>query len=74
MGTLAHAATTVLATGGGASCCTDEGGCSPTTLEVEESFGSLLYAAGDRDSLAGYGRGFEVGLWQPDSCGRAQGR
>jgi SAM-dependent methyltransferase len=41
----------VLDTGGRASCCTDDGRCAPTTLEVDESFGSVLYPAGDRDSL-----------------------
>ena len=47
----ANAATTVLDTGRRASCCTDEGCCGPTTLEVDESFGSVLYTAGDRDIL-----------------------
>ena len=38
----ANAASTVLDTGGRASCCTDDGCCGPTTLEVDESFGSVL--------------------------------
>jgi arsenite methyltransferase len=46
----ATAALTVLDTGGRASCC-DDGCCTPTTLEVEESFGSALYSATDRDNL-----------------------
>jgi SAM-dependent methyltransferase len=36
-----------------ASCCGDSGGCcGPTTLEVNDSFGSILYATGDLNSLA----------------------
>ena len=54
----AAAATTVTAgegdasCGGNASCCEDSGGCcGPSTLEVDERFGSVLYATGDLDSL-----------------------
>jgi arsenite methyltransferase len=54
----AAAATTVTSAqghascGDDASCCGDSGGCcGPTTLEVDDSFGSVLYAAGDLDSL-----------------------
>ena len=49
----AAAAMTVLSGQGNASCCDDESGscCGPTTLEVDDTFGSSLYAAGDRDSL-----------------------
>jgi arsenite methyltransferase len=42
---------TVLDTGSRASCCSDDGCCTPTTLEVDDSFDSALYTAGDRDSL-----------------------
>ncbi len=55
----AAAARTVTSGSGVASCC--EGGtcgahdsgscCGPTVLEVDDTFGSALYAAGDRDSL-----------------------
>jgi 2-polyprenyl-3-methyl-5-hydroxy-6-metoxy-1,4-benzoquinol methylase len=38
--------------GDDASCCGDSNGCcGPTTLEVNDSFGSILYATGDLDSL-----------------------
>jgi arsenite methyltransferase len=38
--------------GDDASCCGDSGGCcGPTTLEVNETFGSALYSVGERDSL-----------------------
>ncbi len=52
----AAAAMTVTSGHGTASCCDDtcaEGGscCSPTVLEVDDTFGSALYAATDRDSL-----------------------
>jgi arsenite methyltransferase len=42
---------------GHASCCDDEccgdsgGCCGPTTLEIDDTFGSALYSAGERDSL-----------------------
>ena len=53
------AAATTVASGQGhascgddASCCGDSGACcGPTTLEVDDTFGSILYAAGDLDSL-----------------------
>jgi arsenite methyltransferase len=47
----ADVAVTVLDTGGRASCCTDAGCGTPTTLEVGESFGGMLYGAEDRDTL-----------------------
>ena len=49
----AAAAMTVLSGQGNASCCDDESGscCGPTALEVDDTFGSSLYTAGDRDSL-----------------------
>jgi SAM-dependent methyltransferase len=54
----AAAATTVTAGqghasyGGHASCCGDSGGCcEPTTLEVDDSYGSVLYATSDLASL-----------------------
>jgi arsenite methyltransferase len=54
----AAAANTVTSGQGRASCadelssCGDANGCcGPTVLEVDDSFGSGLYAAGDRDSL-----------------------
>ncbi|MGH3338901.1 MAG: arsenite methyltransferase, partial [Propionibacteriaceae bacterium] len=55
----AAAATTVTSGQGHASCadevscCGDDSGgcCGPTVLEVDETFGSALYTAGDRDSL-----------------------
>ena len=35
-----------------ASCCRDSGGCcGPTTLEIDDTFGSALYSAQERDSL-----------------------
>jgi SAM-dependent methyltransferase len=51
----AAAATTVISGQGNASCC--DGGpesgscCGSTALEVDDTFGSSLYPAGDRDSL-----------------------
>jgi SAM-dependent methyltransferase len=55
----AAAARTVTSGSGVASCC--DGGtcgahgsgscCGPTVLEVDDTFGSALYAAGDRDTL-----------------------
>jgi SAM-dependent methyltransferase len=52
----AAAAITVTSGQGHASCCDDEccgdsGGCGPTTLEIDDTFGSALYSAGERDSL-----------------------
>jgi arsenite methyltransferase len=50
----ARAAITVLDTGGAASCCGDSASgscCDPTTLEVDETFGSALYSQLDRDGL-----------------------
>ena len=49
----AAAAVTVTSGQGTASCCDDNGGscCGPTVLEVDDTFGSALYAATDRDSL-----------------------
>ena len=48
----AVAATTVTSGHGHASCCDDSGGCcGPTAVEVDETFGSALYSARDRDSL-----------------------
>jgi arsenite methyltransferase len=52
----ATAAMTVTSGRGTASCCDDscgDGGscCGPAVLEVDDTFGSALYAATDRDSL-----------------------
>ena len=50
----ARAAITVLDTGGAGSCCGDSTSgscCDPTTLEVDETFGSALYSQLDRDGL-----------------------
>jgi arsenite methyltransferase len=48
----AAAATTVTAGQEHASCCDDSGGCcGPTVMEVDETFGSVLYSASDRDRL-----------------------
>ena len=48
----AAAATTVTSGHGHASCCDDSGGCcGPTAVEVDDTFGSALYSARDRDSL-----------------------
>src|SRR5215207_10701267 len=52
----AAAAMTVTSGQGTASCCDDacgDGGscCGPTVLEVDDTFGSALYASTDRDSL-----------------------
>ena len=52
----AAAALTVTSGQGTASCCDDTCGdgepcCGPTGLEVDDTFGSALYAATDRDSL-----------------------
>jgi arsenite methyltransferase len=48
----AAAATTVTSGQGNASCCDDSGGCcGPALLEVDDRFGSALYASGDTDSL-----------------------
>jgi arsenite methyltransferase len=52
----AAAALTVTADQGTASCCDDDCGdggpcCGPTVLDVDDTFGSALYAATDRDSL-----------------------
>jgi arsenite methyltransferase len=48
----AAAATTVTAGQGHASCCDDSGGCcGPAVMEVDETFGSVLYSANDRDRL-----------------------
>jgi arsenite methyltransferase len=52
----AAAAVTVTAGQGTASCCDDDCGdggpcCGPAVLEVDDTFGSALYAATDRDSL-----------------------
>ena len=52
----AAAALTVTSGHGTASCCDDNWGdggpcCGPTVLEVDDTFGSALYAATDRDIL-----------------------
>jgi arsenite methyltransferase len=48
----AAAANTVISGHGDASCCDDSGGCcGPTMVEVDDSFGSVLYSADDRASL-----------------------
>src|ERR671917_2769559 len=65
----ASAATTVLDTGGRASCGSDEGCCNPTTLEVDESFGGVLYAAGDRDSLPVAAVAASLGCGHPTAGG-----
>jgi arsenite methyltransferase len=47
----AAAATTVIS-GQGNPCCDDSGGCGgPTMLEIDDTFGSALYAPSDRESL-----------------------
>jgi SAM-dependent methyltransferase len=48
----AAAATTVTSGHGHASCCDDSGGCcGATVVDVDDTFGSALYTARDRDSL-----------------------
>jgi SAM-dependent methyltransferase len=48
----AAAATTVTSGHGHASCCDDSSGyCGPTVVDVDDTFGSALYSARDRDSL-----------------------
>jgi len=48
----AAAATTVKAGQGHASCCDDSGDCcGPMVAEVDDTFGSVLYSAIDRDGL-----------------------
>ena len=52
----AAAAVTVTSGQGMASCCVDDSGgvgpcCGPTAVEVDDTFGSALYAATERDSL-----------------------
>jgi arsenite methyltransferase len=47
----AAAATTVISGQGNASCCDASGGCCGPVLEVDDRFGSVLYAAGDTGSL-----------------------
>jgi arsenite methyltransferase len=48
----AAAATTVKTGHGHASCCDDSGGCcGPIVGEVDDTFGSVLYGAADRDNL-----------------------
>jgi arsenite methyltransferase len=53
----AAAAITVTSGHGHASCCDDECGgdsggcCGPTTLEIDDTFGSARYSARERDSL-----------------------
>src|SRR5215218_3738723 len=47
----AAAATTVTAGHGHASCCDDGGCCGPMVAEVDDTFGSVLYSAIDRDGL-----------------------
>lgn len=48
----AAAATTVKAGHGHASCCDDSGDCcGPMVAEVDDTFGSVLYGATDRDGL-----------------------
>jgi arsenite methyltransferase len=48
----AAAATTVKTGHGHATCCDDSGGCcGPHVVEVDDTFGSILYSASDRDSL-----------------------
>jgi arsenite methyltransferase len=48
----AAAATTVKAGYGNASCCDDLGGCcGPMGAEIDDTFGSVLYGATDRDSV-----------------------
>ena len=48
----AAAATTVTVGQEHVSCCDDSGGCcGPTLAEVDETFGSVLYSASDRDRV-----------------------
>jgi arsenite methyltransferase len=48
----AAAASTVTAGQGDASCCDGLGACcGPTAMEVDDTFGSVLYSTSDRDSL-----------------------
>ena len=48
----AAAATTVTSGHGSASCCDGSGGCcSPTMVEVDETFGSSFYATADLEGL-----------------------
>ena len=57
----AEAATTVLETGRQASCCDSDCGadqgnssvpcCGPTVIEVDETFGGVLYSLAERDEL-----------------------
>ncbi len=57
----AEAATTVLETGRQASCCDSDCGagqgnssvpcCGPTVIEVDETFGGVLYSLAEREEL-----------------------
>src|SRR5215217_1566966 len=67
----AAAATTVTCGQGHASCCDDgccgDSGecCGPTTLEVDDSFGSALYTAGETDSLPAAAVAASLGCGNP---------
>ena len=66
----AAAATTVTSGHGGASCCDESGGCcGPTLVEVDYTFGSVLYSAGDRGSLPVAAVAASLGCGNPTAVG-----
>jgi len=69
----AAAATTVKAGHGHASCCDDSGGCcGPTVAEVDDTFGSVLYGAADRDSLPVAAVSASLGCGNPTAVAELQ--
>ena len=69
----AAAATTVKAGHGQASCCDDSGGCcGPTVAEVDDTFGSVLYGAADRDSLPVAAVSASLGCGNPTAVAELQ--
>ena len=61
----AAAARTVIQGQGNASCCDAGSCCSPTAVETEDTFGSSLYAATDRDSLPAAALAASLGCGNP---------
>ena len=67
----AAAATRVTSGQGKASCCDDSGGCcGPAALEIDETFGSVLYAAGELDALPVTAVAASLGCGNPAAMGQ----
>jgi arsenite methyltransferase len=61
----AAAATTVASGGAADDCCGSSGGCGPSDVAIDDSFGSALYTASDRDALPAAAVAASLGCGNP---------